>query len=138
MLVTIPETHKDLIKKPIVATLATITPSGQPHTTLIWRFYDGTHILFITSRGLQKEKNLQANPHVSLMTIDSKNSHRYLEIRGIVEEITEESALEQLNKITQFYTGKPTYYGHIVPAEDMGKRTHVICKIRPTRVVTRG
>ncbi len=138
MSIIIPKTHKDLLEKPIIVTLATITPSGQPHTTVIWRFYDGTHILFVTSRGLQKEKNLQVNPHLSLMAIDPQTPYRYLEIRGIVEEITEEGALEQLDEMTQFYTGKPTYYGHIVPAKDMGKRTHVICKIRPTKVVTRG
>jgi PPOX class probable F420-dependent enzyme len=138
MAVAIPESHKDLIEKPIVATLATITPSGRPHSTIIWRYYDGSRILFITSRGLQKEKNLQVNPHVSILIIDPDNSERYLEVRGIVDEITEDGALEQLDEITRFYTGKPTYYGHIVPAENKGTRTHVICKIRPTKVYVRG
>ena len=138
MSVTIPETHKDLIEKPIVSTLATITPSGKPHTTAIWRLYSGSHILFITSRGVQKEKNLQANPEVSLMILDLENPYRYLEVRGVVDEITEEGALDQLDKMTQFYTNKLTYYGYIVPAEEKGTRTHVICKIRPTKVYARG
>lgn len=136
-MVTIPASHKDLIEQPLVSTLATVTPAGQPHTTAIWRFYDGTHILFMTSRHLQKAKNIAVNPNVSLMVIDPHNSARYLEVRGVVEEVTEAGALEVLDKITYFYTGKPTYYGHIVPAENLGTRTHIICKIRPTKVVTR-
>jgi hypothetical protein len=72
------------------------------------------------------------------LIIDPDNSERYLEVRGIVDEITEDGALEQLDEITRFYTGKPTYYGHIVPAENKGTRTHVICKIRPTKVYVRG
>jgi PPOX class probable F420-dependent enzyme len=136
--VAIPESHRDLLERSIVVTLATITPAGQPHLTAIWRFFDGTHIRFITSRGLQKEKNLQANPLVSVMTLDPQDSGRYLEIRGIVEEITEEGAIEQLDQITQLYTGKPTYYGHIVPLSSKGQRTHVICKIKPIKLVARG
>jgi len=138
MSATIPETHKDLIKQPIVSTLATLTPNGKPHTTAIWRYYDGSHILFITSRGLQKEKNIQANPYVSIMILDPQNPYRYLEIRGVVDQITEDGAMKQLDRMTQYYTGKPTYYGHIVPAENKGTRTHIICKVRPVKVVTRG
>jgi len=87
---------------------------------------------------LQKEKNIQANPDVSVMVLDPQNPYRYLEVRGVVGEIVEEGAIEQLDQIAHFYTGKPTYYGHIVPAERLGTRTHVICKIRPLKVVTRG
>ena len=134
----IPDSHKDLIEGPVVATLATIMPNGQPHTTIVWCSYDGTHINIITSRGLQKEKNMQANPRVSLMALDPQNPARYLEVRGIVDEITEDGALAKLNEHTQLYRGKPTYYGHIVPMERLGSRTHVICKIRPTKVITRG
>ena len=137
MAITIPDTHQDLAEQPIVATLATITPGGKPHTAVIWRHFDGSHFLFITSRHLQKAKNIQVNPHVSLMVIDPQNPSRYLEVRGIVEEITEAGALEQLDRMTEFYTGKSTYYGDIVPAENKGSRTHIICRIRPTKVITR-
>ncbi len=138
MSMTIPETHRDLAEQPIVSILATSLPNGQPHTTAIWRYYDGAHVLFITSRGLQKEKNMQAHPYVSIMTLDLQNPARYLEIRGVVEEITEEGAVAQLDRMTQFYTGKPAYYGHIVPAKNKGTRTHVICKIKPTKIYARG
>jgi len=138
MSVTIPESHKDLIETPIVVTLATVMPNGQPHTTAIWRYYNGTHIVFTTSRGTQKEKNLQANPRASVLAFDPKNPYRYLEIRGEVETITEEGGLEQLDKMTQYYTNQPTYYGHIVPAEEKGTRTHLLCKIKPTKVYANG
>jgi PPOX class probable F420-dependent enzyme len=138
MPVIIPESHRDLLERPIVVTLATITPSGQPHLTAIWRYFDGTYLIFITSVGLQKEKNMRANPLVGVMTLDPQNSGRYLEIRGIVADIIEEGAIAQLDQITRLYTGKLTYYGHIVPLSSKGQRTHVICKIKPIKVVARG
>ena len=127
----------DLVEQPIVATLATITPDGKPHTTVIWRFFDGSHFLFITSRHLQKAKNIEANPQVSLMVIDPQNSGRYLEVRGVVEEITETGALDQLDQMTNFYTKKSSYYGDIVPVENKGTRTHIVCKIKPMKVIVR-
>ena len=135
---TIPDTHQDLLTQQTVVTLATVQADGQPHLTAIWCGYDGSHIWFITSRGVQKEKNMQRNPKVSIMALDHQNPYRYLEARGQVAEITEVGAMEKLDELTQRYTGKPTYYGHIIPAEDEGKRTHVICKIRPKKILTRG
>ena len=137
MTIPIPESHMDLVEQPIVATLTTITPDGKPHATVIWRFFDGSHFLFITSRHLQKAKNIEANPQVSLLVIDPQNSGRYLEVRGVVEEITEAGALDQLDQMTQFYTKKSSYYGDIVPAENKGTRTHIICKIKPVKVIAR-
>lgn len=138
MSITIPATHLDLLEQPLVVTLATVMPDGQPHTTAIWRRYDGELIRFTTSRGTQKEKNLRANPQVSLLALDPHNPYRYLEIRGAVEAMSEDGAIEELDRITHFYTGQPSYYGHIVPAEDFGTRTHLICRIRPAKVITRG
>ncbi len=138
MTVSIPESHRDLLEGPVVVTLATIMSGDQPHTTAIWCDYDGTQVSFVTSRGVQKEKNLQRQPQVSLMALDMQNPYRYVEIRGVVESITEEGAMDKLNALTQLYTGKPSYYGHIVPAEDEGKSTHVICTITPTKVVIMG
>ncbi len=137
MSITIPESHKYLAEQPIVATLATITPEGNPHTTVIWRFFDGSHIVFITSRHLKKAKNIATNPNVSLMVIDPQNPSHYLEIRGVVEDISEDGAFERLDEMTEYYTGKTSYYGDIVPAENKGTRTHIICKIRPEKVITR-
>ena len=138
MSTTIPDAYRDLIDGPVVATLATSFANGQPHTTAVWCSYDGDLISIVTSRGLQKEKNMRANPLVSLMLIDPQNPYRYLEVRGTTVEIAEAGAIEKLNEHTRIYTGKPTYYGHIVPAEDEGSRTHVICKIRPDKVITNG
>jgi hypothetical protein len=60
---------------------------------------------------------MQTNRPVSIMALDLQNPYRYLEVRWTVEEITEAGALEKLNALTQLYTGKPTYYGHVVPAK---------------------
>lgn len=138
MSASIPETHLDLVEKPLVASLATVMPDGQPQTTLIWFEFDGAKVLFTTGRGTQKEKNILLDPRISLLARDPDNPYRYLEIRGTVESIHEAGAMAQLNRLAQRYTGQPTYYGHVVPAEDEGKTVHLLCQVKPTRVVAVG
>jgi PPOX class probable F420-dependent enzyme len=134
----VPTSHLDLIEGPLVVTLATAFPDGQPQMTAVWCSYDGTHVAVVTSRGLQKEKNMQLNPRVSILALDPENPYRYLEIRGTVDEITEIGAIDKLDEHTRLYTGNPTYYGHIVAAEELGSRAHVVCRIRPSKVITNG
>lgn len=135
---TIPETHRDLLEKPICATLSTIMPDGQPQLTVVWFKFDGSTINVGTLGGSRKEKNMRARPSVALAIIDPSNPYRYIEVRGQVEEITEEGAMEHLDAVTMAYIGQPKFYGTVVPAELEGKETRVVCKIRPTRVSTYG
>lgn len=76
---------------------------------------------------------MQANPKVSLLVIDLRDSGRWIEVRGEVE-IIEEGALEHLDEITRQYTDKPCYYGYIFPKEQREKETRIICKIKPRKV----
>lgn len=136
MSTTIPDDFNDLLARPIFVNVATVMPDGQPQLTVMWCSYDGQHILLNTTRGRQKEKNMSARPMVTILAIDPENPFRYLEVRGKVEEISEEGALEHANSLAQAYVGKPTYYGGVAPAEMEGTEARVLCKIKPTRVVT--
>ena len=130
----IPESHRDLLNGPRVAALSTLMPDGQIQTTVVWCNYDGTHILVNTMRGFRKEKNMCANPKVTLLCYDPRQPLRYLEIRGEVVEMTEEGALEHLDNICELYTGKKPYFGACVPLELKAKETPVLCRIRPVHV----
>lgn len=47
--VPIPASHCDLFDRPVVVTLVTVMPDGQPQATPVWIKYDGTHLLVNTS-----------------------------------------------------------------------------------------
>lgn len=130
----IPASHFDLVNAPRVAALTTLMPDGQPQTTVVWCNFDGTHVMVNTMRGFRKEKNMRANPRVTLLCYDPRNPLRYLEVRGAVVEMTEEGALEHLDDLTEQYTGKRPYFGACVPAELKEKEIPVLCKILPTHV----
>jgi len=131
----IPNNFLDLVNTPRVAALTTLMPNGEPQTTPVWCDFDGTYVRVNTMRGFRKEKNMRANPKVTLLCYDPRQPLRSLEIRGEVVEMTEDGAMEHLDHLTFLYTGKSPYFGECVPAELKEKETPILCKIRPLHVV---
>jgi len=129
----IPDSHKDLLERPIVVTLVTLMPDHQPQATPVWFSYDGSHILVNTARGRQKDHNMTERPQVTVLSVDPDNPYRYLEVRGVIDDSTEEGAVDHINFLSNRYRGRPNYYeGHEAQRE---RETRVIYRIRPVRVV---
>jgi PPOX class probable F420-dependent enzyme len=133
---TIPEAFMDLANHPPVAALTTVMPDGHPQTTAVWCDFDGTYVRVSTIRGFRKEKNMRRNPKVTLLCYDPNEPLRSLEIRGTVVEMTEDGAMEHLDRLSELYTNLTPYFGACVPAELKLTEFPVLCKIRPERVVT--
>ena len=132
----IPDAFLDLINCPRVAALTTIMPDGQPQTTVVWCDFDGLYVRVNTMRGFRKEKNMRANPRVTLLCFDPREPLRSLEVRGQVVEMTECGALEHLDGLSDQYVGRKPYFGNCVPVELKEKEIPVLCKILPIHVVT--
>ena len=129
----IPEDFLDLISGPVVVALTTVMSSGQPQSTPIWVDWDGTYVLVNTARGRVKDKNMQARARVTVLAIDPKDHYRWLEIRGQVEDATEEGAVEHIDKLSRRYDNKPYYSGKNEAIRRA--QTRVIYRIRPTHVI---
>ena len=138
MAIAIPDSHIDLLEKPIVVILSTVSAESQPYAVAVWRRWDGETIRITSDPNNRKHKNILANPNVSVLALDPQNPYRFLEIGGVVECIETEGALDELNLHTQLYMGKPKYYGNVEPAEKESEFKGVMFKIRPTRVVKYG
>jgi PPOX class probable F420-dependent enzyme len=133
----LPDTHKDLIEKPIVSVFASSRPDGKPHVVAVWRLYEDGHIFITTDQGGQKVKNVRQNKSVSVFTIDPEDPYRTLDIRGEVVEIAQDTNTAMLDKISKFYTGK-AYYGELVEDNPEDRAGSLYIKIKPLEAVTFG
>lgn len=124
---TVDPRYLDLFEKRAFASLATIMPDGSPQVTPVWIDYDGTYLIVNTARGRQKDKNMQADPHVAIEILDPDDPYRYVQIRGRVVERTEEGADAHIDKMAKKYLGKDTF-----PNRKPGQ-VRVIYKIRPNQ-----
>ena len=133
MVLEIPATHIDLLTSPIIGVLTTMTPDGQPQSSLVWCDFDGECACVNTTLERQKGRNMRKNHKVSLLIVDPENTGRYLEIRGEVELVVD-GALEHLDKITREYTDHPQFYGYVHPCEQQARERRVIGRIHPKKI----
>ncbi|MBK8032261.1 MAG: PPOX class F420-dependent oxidoreductase [Chloroflexi bacterium] len=134
MAVAIPNSHHDLIDKPVAIALVTMMPDGQPQATPVWFDYDGEYIRVNTARGRQKDKNMAIGSPVTLLAIAPDNMYHWMEIRGRVAVETEEGALEHINALSAKYRGVTDYYSRNEAMR--GKETRVTYKIEVLKVNT--
>lgn len=133
MSLPIPDSHLDVLTRPIHGVLTTMMADGQPHSSLVWCDYDGACARVNTTRQREKGRNMLANPKVSLLVVDPQNTARYLEIRGEVE-LIEEGAIEHLDQLTRRYTRQPHFYGSVYPLEQQARETRILCRIHATNI----
>jgi PPOX class probable F420-dependent enzyme len=129
----IPDSHLDLLNRPVHAVLTTMGPGGQPQSSLVWvDMQDGVAVVNTTLER-QKGRNMVANPKVSLLVVDPDNTSRYLQIRGDAE-LTSNGALDHLDAITRKYTSYPAFYGYVYPVEQRARETRVVCRVHARRI----
>lgn len=133
MSLPIPESHIDLLTRPIHGVFTTMMPDGQPQSCLVWCDEDGQCARVNTTRERQKGKNMLANPKVSLLIVDPEDTSRYIELRGEVE-LVEAGALDHLDQLTRQYTRHPHYYGYVYPVEQQQHETRIICRIHAMKI----
>jgi PPOX class probable F420-dependent enzyme len=125
----------DLFQNPVHGVLTTLMPDGMPQSSIVWVDYDGEYVLINTTLERQKGRNMQLNPKVTILVIDSKDASRWIEVRGRVVEMTRDGADAHADKLTRRYCpGKQYFYRDIYPPEQKEKETRVIARIQPVKV----
>ena len=86
-MVAIPEDYESLLERPLYGHLATTRPDGRVKVNPMWFDSDGELLRFTHTTKRQKYRNITSRPEVAMSISDPDNPYRYLEIRGVVEEI---------------------------------------------------
>ena len=128
MTTSIPESHRDLLDGPVYVQMATYMKDGSIQVNPVWCSFDNERILINSALGRVKDKNLRANPTITILAMDPENSYRWLEVRGTVDEITEENADQHIDDLADLYLNQRPY-----PFRQEGE-VRVIYKIKPLKV----
>ena len=83
----IPESHLDLLTRPLFGHFATIRPDGAAQVNPMWFLWDGENLKLTNTTTRRKYRNVSVNPRVALSVIDPTQPYRYLEVRGSVVRI---------------------------------------------------
>lgn len=121
----IPDSHRDLLERPLFAHLATIRPDGKPQVNPMWFAWDGEVLRFTNTTVRKKYQNVKANPEVAVSINDPEQPYRYLEVRGTVERIDDDSSGEFFAQLAERYGMKLDG-----PPGDVAHR--IVYVVRPT------
>ncbi|MHC2184421.1 PPOX class F420-dependent oxidoreductase [Rathayibacter agropyri] len=87
----IPSSHLDLLTKPVFCHFTTLRSDGWPQTNPMWFSWDGVHLRLTGTTTRYKHRNILRNPRVTLCISDPEKPYRYLEVRGSVVDIADDS-----------------------------------------------
>lgn len=108
----VPQTHRDLLDKPVIAHLATARPDGSLQNNPVWFEWDGEFIKISQTKTRQKMRNVENDPHVALSPTDPNNPCRYLEVRGVVDHVVEDADRGFIDGLSERYMGRRPYPYH--------------------------
>src|SRR3954463_1776176 len=87
--------------------VATLMPSGAPHSVAVWVGLEGDRIAFFTQPASQKARNLGRDPRVAISITDHDHPYRTARVRGrVVGTIEGDAALEVIDRLSRGYTGQ--------------------------------
>jgi PPOX class probable F420-dependent enzyme len=117
---------RSLLDNRAFAVLATLDPSGAPHTSVIWVARDGDTLIFTTHDHRQKARNLRRDPRASATVFAADDPYRTADIRGIVELVDDPDRRLSI-ELTRRYLGQDP------PADPPGSR-RLIGRLTPQHV----
>ena len=112
MAVVIPDNYTDILHGTALAHVATIGPKGEPQSNPVWFGWDGQYLRFSNTKGRQKYRNVVNEPRVAISIVDPSNPYRYLEIRGKVVRLDEDTDLSFINSMAKKYMNEDVYPWH--------------------------
>nr|WP_042191889.1 PPOX class F420-dependent oxidoreductase [Kibdelosporangium sp. MJ126-NF4]CEL20350.1 Pyridoxamine 5'-phosphate oxidase [Kibdelosporangium sp. MJ126-NF4]CTQ97575.1 Pyridoxamine 5'-phosphate oxidase [Kibdelosporangium sp. MJ126-NF4] len=117
------------VREPRVWYVATTSEDGSPHVTPMWVDLDGDLVLFNTTVGRVKERNLRRDPRVCLSNADTADPFDRIQIHGhAVRFVTGEQAVRGMDALAGKYLGAERYEW-LIPGEQ-----RVTISIEPTRI----
>ncbi len=128
----IPESHRDLLDRPLLAMLGTIQPDGTPQVMPMWADLADGLVRVNTAVGRQKHANMVRNPHVSVLVVDPDDEFRFIEVRGKAVLITSDGANAHADKLITEYRGAE----HVPTAPR--SETRIMVAIEPHKVIVNG
>ena len=120
---------RELIARPVLATLATVSPNGAPQVTPLWIELDGDDIVVNTAQGRAKARNIDRDQRVAVCVIDPGDPYNVVVVRGTVVEVTTEGADTGIDRLAKKYLGVDEY-----PMRRPGE-VRISVRIRVDRVV---
>jgi PPOX class probable F420-dependent enzyme len=119
---------RELLARPVLATLATVAADGSPQVTPLWIDVDGDDLLVNTAQGRAKARNVARDHRVAVSVIDPDDPYNVVVVRGTVVDVTTDGADAHIDRLAKKYLGVDEY-----PMRQPGE-VRITVRIRTDRI----
>jgi PPOX class probable F420-dependent enzyme len=123
---------RELIARPVLASIATLNPDGSPQITPLWVDRDGDDLLFNTAQGRKKARNLERDARVAVSVIDPDDPYNVVAVTGTVVDVSTEGADDHIDALAKKYMGVDSY-----PMRQEGE-VRIKVRVRTDRIAMQG
>ncbi|MBS7287292.1 MAG: pyridoxamine 5'-phosphate oxidase family protein [Candidatus Freyarchaeota archaeon] len=119
-----------LLRKPILARVATVNENCMPHVTPVWFLYEDGYIYFSVQKKTIKARNIMKRPYVSVVIDEvGKDGTAGIMMSGRAEVIED---LKLFDKISEKYLGSADHPA----AKVLRNLPRIIVKLKPEKVAS--
>lgn len=126
------DAQRRLFEVPEFAVVATVDPDGRPQLSVVWATLDGDDVIFSTTEGRRKHKNLSRDPRCTILVNPSAKPYSYVEVRGTAT-MTREGGRELIDKLASEYLNADRY-----PGDDGTDNVRVVVRIKADHIASMG
>jgi PPOX class probable F420-dependent enzyme len=121
-----PQSHADLLERPLFAHMATVRADGAPQVNPMWFLWDPEqNVLKLThTKTRHNYRYIQSQPRVAFSIVDPDDNYRYLQVRGVVEKVEDDPTGGFYQTLQQRYRG--------YTREVLDRDVRVVLTVRPT------
>ncbi|MGW3287845.1 PPOX class F420-dependent oxidoreductase [Streptomyces sp. NPDC001002] len=127
MTISFDEPVRALLDGKNFAGVATLGPDGSPQNSVVWIKREGDTVLFSSTDGRQKVRNLRRDPRVSLSVFDLADPYTSVEIRGTAE-ILPDPDKRLPHELSHKYLG-------VDPPAEKDDEVRLIIRVVPKKIV---
>ncbi|WP_151478416.1 PPOX class F420-dependent oxidoreductase [Streptomyces albicerus] len=127
MMISFGDSVRTLLDGKNFASVATLGPGGAPQNSVVWIKREGDTVLFSSTDGRQKVRNLRRDPRISISVFDLANPYTSVEIRGTAEILPDEGKRLPY-ELSHKYLG-------IDPPAEKDDEVRVIIRVVPERII---
>ena len=103
----LPVTVSQFVAQPNVAVVATVMPSGYPHTAATWYDWEDGRILLNMDESRRRLEYMRLDPRVALTAMEEGAWHKQVSLMGEVVSLEPDADMRDIDRLAVKYTGEP-------------------------------
>lgn len=103
----IPAAVRQFLAQPNMAVVASMMPSGMPHTAATWYDWEDGRVLLNMDESRRRVEYMRLDPRVAMTALEEGAWHKQVSLMGEVVSLEPDSDLHDIDRLAVRYTGSP-------------------------------